>query len=191
MLRSPASSVARLDGAVLADAGLEAREQRVGAMLDRVVVVDVLAGSGEHELQLADVVAPGREQAVGGQRSRWDPRAGATVRLRHRRDLLPQRRRRMQREDVDVAAGRQRAQDLEVAGGQPREAEHRDALREVDQAGSSRRRAHARSSRSAGPVSGIRSRRRRHSSACQAASPGMPESSPAAHARTSSGRCSS
>ena len=50
--------------------------------------------------------------------------------------------------------------------------------------GSSRSRAHARSSRSAGPGVPIRARRRRHSSACQ--SPAEP---PAAQARTSAGRC--
>ncbi len=52
--------------------------------------------------------------------------------------------------------------------------------------GSSRSRAHAPSTRSAGSGTPIRSRSRRHSSACHSPS----ASSPRAHARTISGRCS-
>ena len=50
-----------------------------------------------------------------------------------RADLVPQRGRGVEEEDVDVAAGRERAQDVEVAGGEAREAEQREALGEVDE----------------------------------------------------------
>ncbi len=56
--------------------------------------------------------------------------------------------------------------------------------------GSSRNRAHAPSTRSAGSGTPIRARSRRQSSACHTPSAGTPPSSPRAQARTISGRCS-
>ena len=119
-------------GAVGADVGLDAAEQRVRGERDRVVVIDVLVRA-EHQLHLARVLAPGGEQPVVGQRR------GRVVGAAHDRrpaaDLLPQRGRRVQEEEVDVAPGRERAQHVEVARRQAREPEQRDALGEVEQRG--------------------------------------------------------
>ena len=50
-------------------------------------------------------------------------------------DLLPQRGRGVEEEDVHLAPGGERAQDVEVAGRQPRQAEQRDALGEGGERG--------------------------------------------------------
>ena len=117
--------------AVLAHVGLDARQQRAGVVLDRMAVVARVVA--DHELQLARVVAPGGEQRVGGQGGgriggAADDRAVAA-------DPLPQRGRRVEQEQVDVAVGGQRAQHGEPARGQPREAEQREPGGEVDDRG--------------------------------------------------------
>ena len=45
---------------------------------------------------------------------------------------VPQRRRRVEQEQVDVARRRQRVEHLDVAGGQAGEAEQREAWRQID-----------------------------------------------------------
>ena len=60
----------------------------------------------EHELQLARVLPPRGEQAVAGQRAPWGPRARRDDARPARRDLLPQRGRGMQQEEVHVAVRR-------------------------------------------------------------------------------------
>ena len=102
------------------------------AVRDRVVVVGA-AVAAEHELQLARVVAPRGEQAVGRQRRGRVVARGGTAGARGAPRPLPQRGRRVQQEQVDVARLGERAQHLEVAGGQPRQAEQRDARRERHQ----------------------------------------------------------
>ena len=105
--------LARLRAAVGAHVGLDAREQGVGAGLDGVVVGDVVVRA-EHELHLARVLAPGGEQAVVGERG------GVVVGAADDRlalaDLVPQRRRGVEEEDVHLATGGERAQDVEVTG---------------------------------------------------------------------------
>ena len=76
-------------------------------------VVVVYGAVAEHELELARVLAPGGEQAVAGEvRGRV---LGAPDHGRMAAHALPQRGRRVQEEQVDVARGGQRAQDVEVA----------------------------------------------------------------------------
>ena len=196
-LRSAGSSCGRASGepgqrdagrgAVGAHVGLDAAEERVLGELDRVVMVDVLVGA-EHELHLARVLAPGGEQPVVGERGGGV--VGAADDRRPGADLLPQRGRGVEEEDVDVAAGRERAQD--VRGGRPAAASGRTARcarggRASE--GSARSRSHAGSSRSAGLGVPSRSRSRRHSSACHAASSGR-RRSPRAQPQTIAGRCS-
>ena len=100
---------------------------------DGMVVVGVRAGLGEHELQLARVVAPGGEQAALGHRRRR-----VLAPADHGRDggePLPQRGRGVQQEQVDVASRGERVEDPEVARGQAREAEEREPRRQVEQPG--------------------------------------------------------
>ena len=121
-------------------AGRGARSARTSAWMrassesrgrvDRVVVRDVLV-CPQHELHLARVLAPGGEEAVVGE-------GGGGVLLAPddrlaRADLLPQRRGRVEEEEVHLAAGGERPQHGEVAGRDPRQAEERDALGEVDE----------------------------------------------------------
>ena len=63
--------------------------------------------AGDDELQLARVVAPGGEQAVGRRARGWGrPRGGRSAACRVAGDPVPQRRRRVQQEQVDVAVRR-------------------------------------------------------------------------------------
>ena len=121
--------------AVGAHVGLDLREQRGAAVLDRVVMIDLLVVGPDDELQLARVLPPRGEQAVGRQRRGHV--AGAAHDRRQPRarggDLLPQHRRRMQEEEVHVAPRRQRAQHREPPGGQAREAEQRQPRRQRHQ----------------------------------------------------------
>ena len=102
-----------------------------------MVVVGVPARAGEHELHLARVVPPRGEQAVARQRG------GRVVHAREdgRRPVdlsghgVPQRRRRVQQEEVHVAPRGERREHVAVAGGQSRQAEDRQALRQVDDRG--------------------------------------------------------
>src|SRR3954447_5215072 len=55
--------------------------------------------------------------------------------MRHLGGRAPQAGRRMQQEQMHVAPIRERAQDMQVPGGQAREAEDREALRQVDEPG--------------------------------------------------------
>ena len=87
----------------------------------------------EHELHLARVLAPRGEEAVVGEGGGGVVLA-ADDRLA-RADLLPQRRGRVEEEEVHLAAGGERAQHGEVAGRDPRQAEERDALGEGDERG--------------------------------------------------------
>ena len=137
-LRSPGSSSgrasARRAAARRAASGRRARRPGGGRgacppAARRVVVVDVLAGGRQHELELPRVLAPGGEQAVGGQ-----PASGSSPRRRpgpaRPRAAGHSAGRRVQHEHVDVARGGERAQHLEPPGGQAREAEHGDPLRQ-------------------------------------------------------------
>ena len=130
MLRSCRVERAGLGAAVGADVGLDAGEQRVVACCDGVVVGDVLVRA-EHELHLARVLTPGGEQAVVGESGGGV--VGAADDRRLRADLVPQCGRRVEEEDVHVAAGGERAQDVEVAGREAGQAEERDALGQVGQ----------------------------------------------------------
>ena len=155
-------------GAVGAHVGLDAAEERVGGGLARVMVIDVLVRA-EHELHLARVLAPGGEQPVGGER-----RGGVVGTAHDRRavtDLLPQRGRGVEEEDVDLAAGREGAQDVEMAGRQPRQAEEREALGKVE--------------RARGRLAGARTRARaaRPGSACRAARAAAATARPATRPR--------
>ena len=117
-----------------AHVGLDAGEQRVGVVRDRVVVVDRLGRrAGEDELHLARVAPPRGEQAV-----LRDGRAGvvgAEDDRGHAGELVPQRRRRVQEEQVHVAMRGERREDVAVRGRQPGEAEQREALGQVDDLG--------------------------------------------------------
>ncbi len=161
-------------------AGLDALQQRLRARRDRVVVV--CARGRPAQLQLAGVAAPGGEQRVAdlGRGRVVGAADGAGP-----AQPLPQRGRGVQQEEVDVACVRQRLQDLELGAGKAGEAEDGQSRREVEQArvGAQARAGgqqplgrarHVRAPRAAGATA----------RACQCAWP------PAAHARTSSGRCS-
>ncbi len=118
--------------AIGAHVGLDPGEERPLRVRDRMVVVD-RAGARDDELQLARVVPPRAEQPVADQRGRAV--LGAAEGRLAARERLPQRRRRMQDEQVDVATRAERAQHLEVGRGQARQAEQADARRERDQPG--------------------------------------------------------
>jgi hypothetical protein len=113
--------------AVVPHVVLDAGEQRVGAVLDRVQMVLVLGL--QQQLELPRVVPPGGEQRVRGRcvdvLAAGDRRVPAQA--------LPLRGGRVQQEQVDVAVRGQRVQHAEVAGGQPREAEQGQARRQVRQ----------------------------------------------------------
>ena len=100
------------------------------------MVIGVLARA-EDELHLARVLSPGGEQAVGGE-----GRRGVVLAADDRLPVLggfgevvPQPGRRVQQEQVDVAAGGERVEHVQLPGRQPGEAEDRDARREVDEGG--------------------------------------------------------
>ena len=112
-----------------ADVGLDAGEQRVGARVDRVVVILGLAP--EHQLHLARVTAPRGEQPVLRQPRRVV--LGPPARARCAAQPLPQRGRGMQEEQVHVAAGRQRTQDLQPRRREPGQPEQREPRRQVDE----------------------------------------------------------
>jgi hypothetical protein len=117
---------------VIAHVGLDAPEQRVAGGVHRVVMVEVV-GRREHELHLARVATPRAQQTVGRERR------GRVVlplhrALRQRRDGIPQPRRRMQEEQVDLAPRGQRLQHVAVAGGHAGQAEDREARRQVEDA---------------------------------------------------------
>jgi hypothetical protein len=75
-------------------------------------------GRREHQLKLARIAPPRGQQPIGGKAG-----GGIVGAADHRlavqrpvRDLLPQRRRRVQEEQVDVALLGDRAEHLQVAG---------------------------------------------------------------------------
>ena len=92
------------------------------------MVVGVLV---EHELELTAVVAPRGEQPVLRERRRLV--LAAAERLRSPGDLLPQRGRRVQQEEVDVASGGERFEDVDVAAREAGQPEHAEARRQVGQ----------------------------------------------------------
>jgi hypothetical protein len=116
-----------------ADVRLDPGQQRVVALLDRMVVIDVVIGGRENELELARVAAPGGEERVGG------PCGGDVVAAaddgRRPGHALPEHRRGMEKENVDVAARGDGAQDADVGDGQPGQAEDRDPLGELEPVG--------------------------------------------------------
>ena len=86
-------------------------------------------GRAEHELHLAGVAAPRLQQRVAGRCRRWGPRPGAGARdvgPDHGLEPLPQRRRRVEQEEVDVPALAHRLQHVEIAGRQPGQPEQRE-----------------------------------------------------------------
>ena len=123
----------------------------------------------EHELQLARVLAPGGEQPVARRASRSGPSARRDDRRRALRDLLPQRGRGVQQEEVDVAAARRaRAARRGGPAGSRVRPNSESRAGQVDERRARRAAARTRA-RAARPGSGspIRARSRRHSSACQ------------------------
>ena len=119
---------------VLPHVGLNAPEKRVGVLLDRMVVIDRLA-AGDDELHLASVVTPRSEQPVVGEpcgrvvRSPNNPIAAGGVLI----DPIPQSRRRMKQEEMNVAMSGESAQHLEMAGRQTSEPKKREPLRQIDE----------------------------------------------------------
>ena len=95
---------------VRADVGLDAARAACRRPADAaVVMVDAAPAAASDELQLARVAAPRGEQAVRGQRRRSGRRDGARLRPGVACTLArsaPQRGRRMQQEQVDVARAR-------------------------------------------------------------------------------------
>ena len=132
MLRSAGSSARGCGRRSARTSAWMRASRRVAAGLDRVVVGDVLVRA-EHELHLARVLTPGGEQPVVGERG------GGVVGAADDRlalaDLVPQRGRGVEEEDVDLAPGGERAQDVEVAGGQPGQPEEREALGQAGERG--------------------------------------------------------
>ena len=117
-------------GLVAAHRLLDPGEQGVVALRRGVVVVPVRL---HDEVQLARVLPPRRQQPVVRERLRGV--LGAAPLVRRPGDLLPQRGRRVEEEQVDIPMGRERGEDLEPGGGQARQAEHREPCRKVDKAG--------------------------------------------------------
>jgi hypothetical protein len=119
-----------LERSILPDAGLEACEQGVATDVHGMSLLAVLRAR-QHELKLARVAPPRREQGIARQ-----ARSLVVAPANHRGmgpHLLPQRGRGMQDVDVDVASGGERLQDVEVPGrqpGQPEDAEPIGQLRE-------------------------------------------------------------
>jgi hypothetical protein len=121
------------------DVGLEAGEQR--PRLRERAVVELVGGRGgrgsENDLELAGVLAPGREEAVAGH---GDGGVAATTRRPHgiaerRGELLPGGGRRMQEVQVDVAMRGDGGDRLQPGRRQARQAQHREAVREVREPG--------------------------------------------------------
>ena len=183
--------------AVGPDVGLDPREQRLGPGLHRVMGVRLFVGSAQDQLHLAGVPSPGREQGLTGSSavgsslrrpSEGLPRASAAMVSQRAgegcsKNRWTSRYSASARRTCKWPAGRRVSPNSETRGGRSR----------ID--ASSRSRMHALSSRSAGPGSAIRARRRRQSSGCHAASlstaPAFPSvSCPVAQARTIVGRCS-
>ena len=134
MLRSVGSNGrGRRAAGVGADVGLDAGEEPVVADLDRMVMRRRARRVAEHELHLARVLAPRGEQAVGGERR--GVVVGAPDDRLVRADLVPQRGRGVEEEQMHLTAGGERAQDREVAGREAGQAEERQPLREVDERG--------------------------------------------------------
>ncbi len=117
------------------DVGLEASEERLGlGELAVVVLIGVgRVGGREDDLQLARVLAPGGEEAVVRQGDGGVVLATRRVHgvVERRGDLLPEGGRRVQEVQVDVAMRGDRAENLQPGGRQAREAQDREAVREV------------------------------------------------------------
>ena len=159
--------------------------------VDRVVVVATCSSRAEHELHLAGVVAPRGEQAVVRAASRSGrPRGGGAASARAG-DASPTARA-TGAAGTGGRRGRRRARAARRGGraGSRVRPNSDSAAGRSTRPGSLAQRAHARRAARPGRARRCASRSRRHSSACQAASAGMPASSPAAQARTISGRCS-
>ena len=116
-------------------AGLEPGEQGAGLLVERPVVVEARPPA-QHELHLARVPAPGAEQGVerhpGAAVVGAEPRPRA---LREGADALPQRGRGVEQEEVDLAVVGDGPEHVEVARRKARQAEERDALGELEDAG--------------------------------------------------------
>ena len=182
-------------GTVLAHVGLDARRaaSRWPAVVGMVVVG--LGGPGPvTQLQLAHVLPPGGEQPVGGQLARDVLGAAGDRRA-------PARPAPTARATGAAGTGARRAGRPSACSTCSRPAGSRVSPNTDSRSGSStspgssRRRAHADSIRSAGSGWPARARSRRHSSACQRASGGSfapvaSTSLPAAHARIMPGRWS-
>ena len=123
--------------------GLQASEQAASDRTGGVQVIlkrlhrlcGIAAGAGQHELELARVLAPG-----GEQRMAWDLRR-RVLRAAGHRDGRPQPLGHggpqpvggMQQEQVDVTPARERPQDLKVAGREPGQTEQRQPGRKGNQ----------------------------------------------------------
>ena len=163
------------------------------SVLDGVVVIDVLGRPASTSCISRASCPTKRAAGCAGSAAVGSSAPAMTARARARRDPLPQRRRRVEQEEMDVAPAASARSTLRwPAGSRVRpKSESREAARRPP--GSSRSRAHAPSSRSAGSGTPIRARSRRQSSACQqpsgrdravlARSP-RPEPSPAGAARS-------
>jgi hypothetical protein len=124
--------------AVGPDVVLDQGQQRRAAARDLMVVVSAgrIAG-GEHELELARVLPPRRQQPVVRERVGGVVGAAAVAEDRRRRlcaDPIPQRGRRVQHEQVHVAvAARERIEQLQITARQSRQPEQGDSPRQLDQ----------------------------------------------------------
>ena len=94
-------------------------------------MVDVTAVLREHELELPGVLPPAREQAVRGEgRRRIRPPANDRIRVIGK--PRPQRRRRMEHEQMHITRLREGVEHPEVAAGQAGQAEQREPVRQLD-----------------------------------------------------------
>ena len=133
---SGARSSASSGGAASARMSAWRRARSVFGLGELAVVVLIgvgRVGGREDDLQLARVLAPGGEKAVARQ---GDGGVVLATRRLHgvverRGDLLPEGGRRVQEVQVDVAMRGDRAENLQPGGRQAREAQDREAVREV------------------------------------------------------------
>ena len=114
-----------------AHVGLDARQHRVGGLLDRVVMVLVLDAL-QDDLHLARVAPPRGEQPVDGNAGRRVVLALDVPRRGDGADLVPQRGGGVQQEQVQVAPRGERLEDVAVARGKASQPEDRDLRRELD-----------------------------------------------------------
>ena len=135
---SPVAVPGRRRRTVGSDVVLDPLQQsRLAHSLVRRPLVAVRLRTTEDELHLAGVAAPRREQRVARFRCRPVLPAGQVSRLGTdvRLEALPQRGRRVEKEEVDITTAGDSVEDVEVARRQARQAEQRHPVWQVQEVG--------------------------------------------------------